>query len=115
MEDLKYINLRAHRKRDKQSPTEEFEHTQLRALLGGVSWHAQQVAPHFSAEVGFLLSEVNQSTIDTINRANQLLDRVKEMKQHRLCAHAILTEELDLFAWSMPRHRTEPMAQALRV
>ena len=89
VEDLKYINLRAHRKRDKQSPTEEFEHTQLRALLGGVSWHAQQVAPHFSAEVGFLLSEVNQSTIDTINRANQLLDRAKDMKQHRLRVHAM--------------------------
>lgn len=97
--DLKYINLRAHRKRDKQAPTEEFEKTQLRALLGGISWHAQQVAPHFSAEVGLLLSEVNQSTIDTINRANHLLDRVKEMRQHRLKVHAIPVEELALFAW----------------
>ena len=32
VEDLKYINFRAHRKRDKQSPTEECEKTQLRAV-----------------------------------------------------------------------------------
>ncbi|CAL1156473.1 unnamed protein product, partial [Cladocopium goreaui] len=50
---------------------DESEKTQLRALLGGVSWHAQQVAPHFSAEVGLLLSEVNKSTIETIYKANR--------------------------------------------
>ena len=58
--------LRAFRKKDRNAPTEDSEKTQLRALLGGVSWHAQQVAPHFSAEIGLLLSEVNKSTIETI-------------------------------------------------
>ena len=99
VEDLKYINLRASRKSDRQAPTDDWEKTQLRALLGGVSWHAQQVAPHFAADVGFLLSEVNKSTIDTIYRANKLLDHVKSMKDHRMKIHAIPKEELAAFVW----------------
>ena len=99
VEDLKYINLRASRKADRQAPTDEWEKTQLRALLGGVSWHAQQVAPHFAADVGFLLSEVNKSTIDTIYRANKLLDHVKSMKDHKMKIHPIPREELAAYVW----------------
>ena len=99
VEELKYINLRAHRKKERHSPTDEIEKTQLRALLGGISWHAQQVAPHVSADVGLMLSEINSSTIDTICRANHLLDRVKNLKQHEMKIHAIPFSELALFAW----------------
>ena len=79
--------------------TDDWEKTQLRALLGGVSWHALQLAPHFAADVGFLLSEVNKSTIDTIYRANKLLDHVKSMKDHRMKIHPIPKEELAAFVW----------------
>ena len=96
---LKYINLRAHRRRDRKSLTDEVEKTQLQALLGGVSWHAQQMAPHFSAEVGLLLSEVNHSTIDTIIRANQLLDHVKEQRKHQLHIRGAPMNEIQLVAW----------------
>ena len=68
--DLKYIRLRSHRKKDRKESTDDWEKTQLRALLGGVSWHAQQVAPHFSAEVGLILCEINRSTIETVFIAN---------------------------------------------
>ena len=97
--DLKYINLRAYRKKDRQSSTDDWEKTQLRALLGGVSWHAQQVAPHFSADVGVLLSEVNKSTIDTIYKANKLLDKVKSMKDHKMKIHVVPKEELSMYVW----------------
>ena len=76
-ENLKCINLRAFRKKDRNAPTEESEKTQLRALLGGVSWHAQQVTPYFSAEVGLLLSEVNKSTLETITRLTGYLTKSK--------------------------------------
>lgn len=99
VDDLKYINLRSHRKKDRSAETDDWEKTQLRALLGGLSWHAQQVAPHFSAEVGLLLSEVTKSTIDTICRANHLLDQVKEKRDHRLLIKSIPLSELSLFAW----------------
>ena len=99
VEDLKYINLRAHRKKDRSSCTDEWEKSQLRTLLGGVSWHAQQVAPHFAAEVGLLLSEVNKSTIDTVLRANKLMDKVKGMKEHKMMIHSIPKEELAMYVW----------------
>lgn len=62
VDDLKYI-IRASRKRDKHAATDDYEKSQLRSLLGGISWHAQQVAPHFSSEVGLLLSEINQAKL----------------------------------------------------
>ena len=99
VDDLKYINLRAHRRRDRKSETDDVEKTQLRALLGGVSWHAQQMAPHFSAEVGLLLSEVNHSTIDTVIRANQLLDHVKEQRKHQMHIRGVAVEDIQLVAW----------------
>ncbi len=99
VDDLKYINLRSHRKKDRSAATDDWEKTQLRALLGGLSWHAQQVAPHFSAEVGLLLSELTKSTIDTIFRANHLLDQVREKRDHRMLIKPLPFSSLSLFAW----------------
>ena len=99
VEDLKYINIRAHRKKDKRAATDDHEKGQLRALLGGVSWHAQQVAPHFSAETGLLLSEVTKSTVDTLNRANKLMHQVKTCKEHRLWIPKLDSQGIGLFAW----------------
>ena len=99
VEDLKYINIRAFRKKDRTAETDDHEKTQLRALLGGISWHAQQVAPHFSAEVGLMLSEVGKSTIDTIFRANKILDKVKEMKDHKLRVHCLEPHDIMLYVW----------------
>ena len=79
-EEIPYINIRASRRRERHAPTDDLEKTQLRALLGGVSWYSQQVAPHFSADVSLLLSEVNQSSIDTLYRANRLLDQVRNIE-----------------------------------
>ena len=99
VEDLKFINVRAHRKKDKHAETDELEKSQLRALLGGISWHGQQVAPHVCAEVSLLLSEVTKSTIETIFRANKLLNQVKKMKTHRLLIPKVNLENFGLFAW----------------
>ena len=99
VEDLKYINLRAHRKKDKSSPTDAWEKTQLRALLGGISWYSQQIGPHASAEVSLLLSDVNSSTVETIYQANKLLDRIKGMKDHRMEIKGIPPKEMALFVW----------------
>ena len=99
VDELKHINIRAHRRKEKHSPTDDLEKSQLRALLGGVSWHAQQVAPHFSADVGLLLSEVNKSQVDTLHRANQLLDQVKSMREHRMHIHTMDVHNIGVFAW----------------
>ena len=74
--------------------------TKLRATLGAISWYAQQVAPHFSAEVGLLLSEVNTSAVNTLLQANQLVSAVKARKRHEMLVHAFPDNvELGCFAW----------------
>lgn len=73
----------------------------LRAVLGALSWHAQQVAPHMSAAVGLLLSDVTVSAVDTIHRTNKLLQQAKLRKDHKLVIHAFPDDEpLGLFCWA---------------
>ena len=101
MDSVKEINVNAARKKESNSPTTDREKTALRATLGALSWHAQQVAPHFSAEVGLLLSEVSGSTVETIHRTNRLLCQAKAQKDHKLYIHAFTPEtQLGLFAWT---------------
>ena len=93
------MNLRAHRRKEKESPTDEWEKSQLRTLLGGLSWHAQQVAPHLSADVSLLLSQVNKSTTETIKQANGLFDQARAMKEHRMKIHKIPLDQLMPCSW----------------
>ncbi|OLQ00874.1 Copia protein [Symbiodinium microadriaticum] len=100
LEGISEIGVNATRRKDKQAGTSERERTQLRALLGGLSWHAQQVAPHLSADVSLLLSEVSHSTVDTIIRANILLQHAKARAQHKMIIHGFTPgAELGLVAW----------------
>ena len=87
------------RKRLSESTT-PWEKSQLRALLGALSWNAQQVAPHVSADVGLLLSEVNSSTVGTLLKANTLLSHAKARKDHQMIVHHFNPETpLGMFAW----------------
>ncbi|CAE7632776.1 RE1 [Symbiodinium sp. CCMP2592] len=100
LENLSEIGVSASRRKDRSGKTTERERTQLRALLGGLSWHAQQVSPHLSADVSLLLSEVSDSTVDTIIRANILLSHAKARSEHKLLIHAFDPETpLGLVAW----------------
>ena len=100
VEAIPEIPVNSSRRKQLNEPTTGWEKTQLRALLGALSWHAQQVAPHASAPVGLLLSETNHSTVATLIQANTLLRRVKEQKDHQLLIHPFPSEvELGLFAW----------------
>ena len=108
VDDLKHINIRGHRRHDRKLETDDFEKSALRTLLGGVSWHAQQVAPHFSAEVSLMLSEVNRSTIDTLVRANRLLDQVKNKRDHQLLLRPCPIEKLHLYAWADAASQNRP-------
>ncbi|CAE7525545.1 RE1 [Symbiodinium sp. CCMP2592] len=97
-EGIEAINLSSSRRKMRKAPTTDYEKTKLRALLGGLSWHAQQVAPHASADVGLMLSEVNHSTVDTLIKANQLLENVKARKDHKM----LITRqvgEMHFYAW----------------
>ncbi|CAE7244002.1 RE1, partial [Symbiodinium sp. CCMP2456] len=97
-EGVEAINLSSSRRSMRKAPTTDLEKSKLRALLGGLSWHAQQVAPHVSAEVGLMLSEVNHSTVETIVKANLLLEHTKARKDHKM----LITRqegETHFYAW----------------
>ena len=100
IEGLQEIPLSTSRRRARKEDTSEREKTQLRALLGGLSWVAQQTAPHLSAEVSLLLSEVGKSTVETIIKTNILLSHTKARKGHQMLIHKFsFQEELSMYVW----------------
>ena len=88
-------------RREKNQPATEWERTKLRAILGALSWHAQQVSPHLSAEVGLLLSGVTVSTVDTKGRVNSLLQKAKARTDHKLKIQRVPEHvPIRLFVWA---------------
>ena len=100
VEGIGFIPLSSSRRREPDAETTSREKTQLRALLGALSWHGQQVAPHVSAEVGILLSDVNSSTVRTLIQANELLQYAQSRKDHKMLIHAFPSNlPLGMFCW----------------
>ena len=94
------INVCASRKKRRSDPTTDKEKSQLRALLGGISWHAQQVAPYLAAEVSLLLTEVSRSTVETIVKANILLNTAKSKRLNKMKIHAFEeSDNLTMVMW----------------
>ena len=101
VDKISELQINSSRRKERHSPTTEREKGQLRAALGSLSWRAQQVAPHISAEVGILLSEVSESTVETLIKTNILIQNVKSRKDHQLLIHAFPKEtSLGVFAWA---------------
>ena len=88
VEGIPEIPLNSSRRKQEKEETTPHEKSQLRGLLGALSWHAQQVAPHLSADVSLMLSAVSKSRVSLINRANRLLCQVKARKDHAMILHA---------------------------
>ena len=99
LDGLAEIPLNSVRRKQRSSPTTDREKSQLRALLGGLSWFAQQTSPHVAAEVSLRLSEVCESTVDTIVQTNQLLDYARQRQGHKLLIHRCRNEDMQFFAW----------------
>ncbi|OLQ01621.1 hypothetical protein AK812_SmicGene15624 [Symbiodinium microadriaticum] len=99
-EHVQEIPISSSRRKMDKATTSDKEKSALRATLGALSWHAQQVAPHISAEVGLLLSEVSQSTVSTIIRTNILVQHTRARKDYKIMIHRFApSEELCLYAW----------------
>ena len=100
VESMPEVPLSSSRRKDRSLETTAWEKSKLRAVLGALSWHAQQVAPHISAEVSLLLSEVNTSTVQTIVQVNTLVAAVKSRRKHEMLIHSFPESvELGCFAW----------------
>ena len=100
LDNLHEINVCASRKKCRGDLTTDREKSQLRALLGGISWHAQQVAPYLAADVSLLLTEVSRSTVETIVKASCLLHAAKQKQSYKMKIHAFKeTDDLTMIMW----------------
>ncbi|OLQ06318.1 Retrovirus-related Pol polyprotein from transposon TNT 1-94 [Symbiodinium microadriaticum] len=100
LDNLQEIGVNATRRKDLTQPTTDREKTQLRALLGGISWHSQQVAPYLAAEVSLLLTEVSRSSVETILKANMLLANAKAKQAYKMKIHAFEeNDDLVMIMW----------------
>ena len=101
MEKVNEIPVSSSRRKEHQSKLISREQTQLRAALGSLSWHAQQVAPHFSAEVDLLLSEIAHGSVETIHKTNKLIHAAHQRKDHKMIIHRFPQDvEVGLFVWA---------------
>ena len=93
VDDLKEISISSERRRNMQEDTTEREKSKLRAALGALSWHAQQVGPHVAASVSLLLSQVNCSKVQQLVEVNKVIHQVKSNRKHVLRIHGGLKLE----------------------
>lgn len=108
LDKISELNLNATRGREKNLPATEFEKTKLRGILGALSWHAQQVVPHLSAEVGLPLPEVSQSRVETVFKVNHVLRKAKARTDHKLLIHGFLRKRrLECLCGQTPQVRTD--------
>ena len=99
VKNISKIHLSRDRERQRDAATTDGEKTQMRAVLGSLSWVCGQVDFLHSVDVGFLISTVPHSTIQDVVKLNLLVEDVQH--QHvRIKIHAMKKlEPVDLVAW----------------
>ena len=98
IDDLQEISVSSERRKQTNVETNERDKTRLRAVLGGLSWCAQQTCPHVAAAVSLLLSQVTTSTVQTMLEVNKLVYQVKSHKDHKMIIHGGIPLERTLVA-----------------
>ena len=100
LEGIAPIPVSRDRRRTKHEPTTDQEKTQLRGLLGALSWHVGQVGYKFAAYVGLSLSEVPNSCVEHLEKANALLHQAKQESLVPMRIHSFSAKDtLTLVAW----------------
>ena len=94
------IHVTRPRWNDPSAPITPQELFQLRSVLGALSWHANQVAPVWSAPVGMLLSRIHQGTVQEIIETNKLLQKAKLSQHQKLYIHKQDVTRPLLAAWA---------------
>ena len=101
MENVKEIPISKERRSQRKEATTEREQTMLRAVLGSLSWHASQVGFRYAAYVSLALSEVPQSTVESLMEANQLVHKMRDAARTPMRIHALGDpSEVLLLAWT---------------
>lgn len=88
-EKLEQVDIEKLDNRKEDSPATESEKAQLRGLLGGIQWRAQQTAPQHSAQLSMLQSDLSKATLKTLKEANKLCREVYHQKHVCLRVNAL--------------------------
>ena len=100
LDSISEIHVSRTRWNDPTAPVTAHELYQLRSVLGALSWHANQVAPQWSAAVGMLLSKTSKGTVQEIIETNKLLRKAKMGQHHKLRIHSFGDIKPVLAAWA---------------
>eukprot|EP00438_Fugacium_kawagutii_P033053 Skav206312 [mRNA] locus=scaffold3460:26186:29314:+ [translate_table: standard] len=95
---------------NKNLPLTVEETSQLRGILGTLSWKASQTGPQYQADVSLLLSEIKHGTIDTLQRANKLVREVKRDARQSLKfpAWGLPLDQLAVITWCDASQHNRP-------
>ena len=99
LETVTEIHVSRARWQHPESPVTAQELHQLRSVLGALSWHANQVAPQWSAPVSLMLSKIHSGTVNDILETNKLLRRAKLGQHQKMRLHAQVNTPPLLAAW----------------
>ena len=99
IEGLSPIKLSRDRVRQREQPTTDHEKSQMRAVLGSLSWVCGQTNVLHSVDVNYLVSTIPLSTIQDVVKLNNLVEEVKRTAP-QLKIHSLQKgEPVDLVAW----------------
>ena len=76
LEEVQPISISKERRKQNKEETTDREKTELRGLLGALSWHTSQVAYRFAAYTSLALSDVRKSTVQDLLDTNSLLQKM---------------------------------------
>ena len=87
LDNVTEITLSRQRSKELEAPVSGAEMHQLRSVLGGLSWHANQVAPQLCAHVGILLSKISQGCVRDSLEVNRLVKKARATQHQKLVIH----------------------------
>ena len=92
------VNIGRNRAKDLEANMSPGEMHQVRSVLGGLSWHANQVAPQLCAHVGLLLSKVSKGCVKDVLEVNRLVKKARATQHQKLFVHPCPSKEMPVVA-----------------
>ena len=101
IDELTEIHLTRDRTRMPDAVTSNHEESELRALLGSMSWICGQTDFLHSLDVNFLITSIPKSTVGDILKANQVARAMKKWRDLKFRIHSFPShEEVELTCWT---------------
>ena len=100
VKDIKPISIGKLRRQQKDEAVSEDERQGLRAVIGSLQYASTNTRPDLGSRLGWLQSQINKATVNTLLDANRVLHEAKEFASVRLIVHHIPLEDIRFVAFS---------------